>query len=92
MQKCAQVLLTQDNLSQRGQYDNAHNTFTELFHYRSIPVVNENDTVAVEHLRFGDNDTLSAQVRCRKKAKKGGADCQPSFAYIVMLWQCCSWQ
>lgn len=62
VQPCAQVLLTQENLANRGQYLNARNTFTELFAYCTIPIVNENDTVAVEQLRFGDNDTLSAQV------------------------------
>ncbi|KAK9846452.1 hypothetical protein WJX81_004071 [Elliptochloris bilobata] len=56
------VLLTLDNLAQRGQYLNASNTFRELFAYGTVPVVNENDTVAVEELRIGDNDTLSAQV------------------------------
>eukprot|EP00884_Botryococcus_braunii_P023354 jgi/Botrbrau1/9702/Bobra.0201s0032.1 len=59
---CAQVLLTLDNLASRGQYLNASNTFRELFAYGAIPIVNENDTVAVEELRIGDNDTLSAQV------------------------------
>ncbi|GFR48556.1 hypothetical protein Agub_g10455 [Astrephomene gubernaculifera] len=59
---CAQVLLTLDNLANRSQYLNARNTFTELLAYGVIPVVNENDTVAVQELRFGDNDTLSAQV------------------------------
>ncbi|GAB4816496.1 hypothetical protein N2152v2_003542 [Parachlorella kessleri] len=58
----AQVLLTLDNLANRSQYINARNTFEELLRYGAIPVVNENDTVAVEQLRFGDNDTLSAQV------------------------------
>eukprot|EP00878_Enallax_costatus_P014066 GHUV01014710.1.p1 GENE.GHUV01014710.1~~GHUV01014710.1.p1 ORF type:complete len:460 (+),score=92.12 GHUV01014710.1:380-1759(+) len=60
--RCAQVLLTLDNLADRSQYINARNTFTELLAYGAIPVVNENDTVAVQELRFGDNDTLSAQV------------------------------
>lgn len=59
---CSQVLLTLDNLADRSQYINARNTFTELLAYGTIPVVNENDTVAVQELRFGDNDTLSAQV------------------------------
>ncbi|GIL76458.1 hypothetical protein Vretimale_5990 [Volvox reticuliferus] len=59
---CAQVLLTLDNLANRSQYLNARNTFTELLAYGVVPVVNENDTVAVQELRFGDNDTLSAQV------------------------------
>ena len=44
------------------RYLNARNTFAELIHYDLIPIVNENDTVAVRELRFGDNDTLSAQV------------------------------
>lgn len=61
-QTCAQVLLTLDNLANRGQYLNAANTFQELLAYGVVPVVNENDTVAVEQLRIGDNDTLSAQV------------------------------
>ncbi|KAF6260018.1 Aspartate/glutamate/uridylate kinase [Scenedesmus sp. NREL 46B-D3] len=59
---CSQVLLTLDNLAERSQYINARNTFTELLAYGTIPVVNENDTVAVQELRFGDNDTLAAQV------------------------------
>lgn len=59
---CAQVLLTQENLSNRSQYINAKNTFQELLSYGAVPVVNENDTVAIEQLRIGDNDTLSAQV------------------------------
>ena len=63
VQACAQVLLTQDNLGIRSQYLNARNTFMELFNYGTVPVVNENDTVAVEQVRFGDNDTLSAQAR-----------------------------
>ena len=57
------MLLTQDNLVSRAQYLNARNTFEELFNYGTVPVVNENDTVATEQVRFGDNDTLSAQVR-----------------------------
>ena len=57
------MLLTLDNLAQRGQSANASATFRELFAYGSVPVVNENDTVAVEQLRIGDNDTLSAQAR-----------------------------
>lgn len=66
MQQCAQVLLTLDNLADRNQYLNASNTFQELFQMGTIPIVNENDTVAVQQLRFGDNDTLSAEVRVWK--------------------------
>jgi len=58
----AQVLLTLDNLASKSQYANALSTFDELFSMGVIPIVNENDTVAIEELRFGDNDTLSAQV------------------------------
>ena len=61
-QQCAQVLLTLDNLADRNQYINASNTFQQLFQMGTIPIVNENDTVAVQQLRFGDNDTLSAEV------------------------------
>lgn len=57
-----QVLLTLENLANRSQYLNARNTFDALFQLGVIPVVNENDTVAVEELKFGDNDSLSAQV------------------------------
>ena len=60
--KAAQVLLTLENLSQKSQYNRAMNTFSSLFDYDVVPIVNENDTVAIEELRFGDNDTLSAHV------------------------------
>jgi len=61
-QPIAQVLLTRSDLVQRSRYLNAYNTFQELLGLGVIPVVNENDTVAVEELKFGDNDTLSALV------------------------------
>lgn len=61
-QPIAQVLLTRSDLVQRSRYVNAYNTFQELLGLKVIPVVNENDTVAVEELKFGDNDTLSALV------------------------------
>jgi glutamate 5-kinase len=61
-QPIAQVLLTRSDLVQRSRYLNIYNTFRELLELRVIPVVNENDTVAVEELKFGDNDTLSALV------------------------------
>jgi glutamate 5-kinase len=61
-QPIAQVLLTRTDLVQRSRYVNAYNTFQELLGLGVIPVVNENDTVAVEELKFGDNDTLSALV------------------------------
>jgi glutamate 5-kinase len=58
----AQLLLTWEDLSHRTRYSNAHNTLDELFRYNIIPVVNENDTVAVEEIKFGDNDTLGVLV------------------------------
>lgn len=61
-QPIAQVLLTRSDLVQRSRYLNIYNTFQELLALGVIPVVNENDTVAVEELKFGDNDTLSALV------------------------------
>ncbi|BBD57902.1 glutamate 5-kinase [Nostoc sp. HK-01] len=61
-QPIAQVLLTRSDLVQRSRYLNVYNTFKELLGLGVIPVVNENDTVAVEELKFGDNDTLSALV------------------------------
>jgi glutamate 5-kinase len=61
-QPIAQVLLTRTDLVQRSRYVNSYRTFRQLLQLGVIPVVNENDTVAVEELKFGDNDTLSAQV------------------------------
>ncbi len=60
----AQILLTQDEFSQRHRYLNARNTLTALLAHRAIPIVNENDSVAVEEIKVGDNDTLSATVAC----------------------------
>lgn len=61
-QPIAQILLSRQDLVQRSCYVNAYATFRELLQLGVIPVVNENDTVAVEELKFGDNDTLSAMV------------------------------
>jgi glutamate 5-kinase len=60
--RTAQVLLTHDDLADRERYLNARSTLRTLLGYGVIPVINENDTVAVEELRFGDNDTLAALV------------------------------
>ena len=57
-----QVLLSAADLSSRSSYLNARNTLLTLLRLKIIPVVNENDTVAVEEIKFGDNDTLSALV------------------------------
>ncbi|MBE9127160.1 MULTISPECIES: glutamate 5-kinase [unclassified Coleofasciculus] len=61
-QPIAQILLSRRDFVQRSGYVNAFATFRELLQLGVIPVVNENDTVAVEELKFGDNDTLSALV------------------------------
>ena len=58
----AQVLLTHDDLSDRQRYLNARSTLLTLLSFGVIPVINENDTVATEEIRFGDNDTLAALV------------------------------
>jgi glutamate 5-kinase len=58
----AQVLLTHDDLANRQRYINAKHTFKMLLESSIIPIVNENDTVAVEEMKFGDNDHLSALV------------------------------
>jgi glutamate 5-kinase len=58
----AQVLLTREDLSDRRRYLNARNTLEALLAQRVIPVINENDTVATEEIRVGDNDNLSALV------------------------------
>ncbi len=61
-QPIAQVLLTRSDLAQRSRYVNSYRTFRQLMQLNVIPIVNENDTVAVDELKFGDNDTLSAMV------------------------------
>ena len=61
-QTIAQVLLTRNELVQRHSYVNVYNTFQQLLKLGVIPIVNENDTVAVDELKFGDNDNLSALV------------------------------
>lgn len=58
----AQVLLTHEDLSDRKRYLNARSTLTTLLSLNVIPVINENDTVATDEIRFGDNDTLAALV------------------------------
>jgi glutamate 5-kinase len=58
----AQVLLTHDDLANRRRYLNARSTLRTLLDMKVVPVVNENDTVANDEIRFGDNDTLAALV------------------------------
>ena len=58
----AQILLTRNDFSNREQYRNAFSTITELLERGILPIINENDTVAIDELTFGDNDMLSALV------------------------------
>ena len=58
----AQILLDHDDISNRERYLNVRNTLQELIKLGIVPVINENDTVATEQIRFGDNDTLAALV------------------------------
>lgn len=58
----AQILLTHDDLSNRKRYLNARSTLNTLLRLGTIPIINENDTVATDEIRFGDNDTLAALV------------------------------
>ncbi|KAK0753317.1 glutamate 5-kinase [Schizothecium vesticola] len=59
-QPIAQILLTRSDIANRSRYLNAQNTINELLDMSVIPIVNENDTLAVSEIKFGDNDTLSA--------------------------------
>ncbi len=61
-QTVSQVLLTHSDLADRDRYLRVRNTILSLFRFGAIPILNENDTVAVEELRFGDNDTLAALI------------------------------
>ena len=60
--KVAQILLTSEDLSNRKRYLNARNTLSTLLSWQFVPIINENDTVAVEEIRFGDNDNLAAMI------------------------------
>jgi len=60
--RTAQILLTHEDLADRKRYLNARSTLNALLRLRVIPVINENDTVATDEIRFGDNDTLAALV------------------------------
>lgn len=81
----AQVLLTHDDLTNRRRYLNARSTLRTLLSLGVVPVVNENDTVANQELRFGDNDTLAALVANLVEAdllvlltdQQGLYDCDP---------------
>ena len=60
--KVAQILLTSDDLNNRKRYLNARNTLYTLLSWQVVPIINENDTVAIESIKFGDNDNLAAMI------------------------------
>jgi glutamate 5-kinase len=57
-----QILMTVDDVTRRAHYRNAHRTLRRLLDFKAVPIVNENDTVATDEIRFGDNDRLAALV------------------------------
>jgi glutamate 5-kinase len=61
-QKVAQVLVTRDDLTNWKRYLNTRNTLFTLLNWKVIPIINENDTVVVDEIKFGDNDNLSAMI------------------------------
>ena len=79
----AQVLLTSDDLAHRHRYLNARNTLETLLSWGIIPIINENDTVVVEEIKFGDNDHLSALI-----AGLVGADIVINLTDIDGLYDC----
>lgn len=58
----AQILLTHEDISNRNRYLNARSTLRTLLDFKVVPIINENDSVATDEIRFGDNDTLAALV------------------------------
>src|SRR6187399_1069040 len=58
----AQILLTAGDFDSRARYLNVRNTILTLFEYAALPIINENDTVSVAEIKFGDNDHLAAMV------------------------------
>lgn len=79
----AQVLLTSEDLAHRHRYLNARNTLQTLLSWGILPIINENDTVVVEEIKFGDNDQLSALI-----AGLVGADLVVNLTDIEGLYDC----
>jgi glutamate 5-kinase len=59
---CGQVLLSREDMTSRDRYLNAHAVLARMLHEQVVPVINENDAVAIDEIRMGDNDTLAARV------------------------------
>ncbi|MEG2080807.1 MAG: glutamate 5-kinase [Oscillospiraceae bacterium] len=76
-----QLLITKSDVENDERRENLQNTFNKLFEYGAIPIINENDSVAVEEIVYGDNDSLSAIV-----AKLISADALIIFTYIVGVY------
>jgi glutamate 5-kinase len=68
--KVAQVLLTRDDFADRKRYINSKNTLLTLLSYKVIPIINENDTVATDEIKFGDNDQLASLVASLIEAER----------------------
>jgi glutamate 5-kinase len=66
----SQILLTNDNLVNKERYDNIYHTIKELINFGVVPIVNENDTVSTDEIKFGDNDNLAALLSNLIKADK----------------------
>ncbi len=66
--QCAQILITREDFHDRQRYLNARNTINTLLRHGVIPVLNENDAISTEEIKFGDNDTLSARVAAAVEA------------------------
>ena len=79
----AQVLMTLDDSDNRRRYLNARNTLDTLLRLGAVPLINENDTVATEEIRFGDNDRLGARV-----AAMIGADLLILLGHVDGLYEC----
>jgi glutamate 5-kinase len=68
-QPIAQLLLTNDDFTNKCRYKNLSNTLEKLIQWGVIPIINENDTVATEEIKVGDNDTLASYVTLAVKSK-----------------------
>jgi len=68
--KVAQILLTREDFSDRKKYINSKNTIITLLSYGIIPVINENDTIVTDEIKFGDNDNLASLVAIQVEAER----------------------
>ena len=93
----AQILLTLSDLTDRQRYLNIRNTLSTLMEWGAIPIINENDTVAVDEIKFGDNDNLAAMIAniieadlfINLTSTDGLYDCNPAVFKKAKLIQSC---